>query len=661
MVNKDKLNKVAKEIRDIVAEKQKELDLTFVEDTHTYYIKNTEGEVVSNFPSVSTVIKQFYNDFPALEKSLEMCNGDVLKQDTLLKEWRATADYANSKGSRVHYILETDLLKQYGSYKDVRKPIFECDETQIKDSNNMIDAGHDFINLMHRRGAVLLDTEMILGSNTLKYTGQPDKVWLMFNDKKELGFIVTDWKGLPLDTSILTNNGWKTMGSLTKHDQVYDKDGNLVNIINISKVKNKKCLKINFDNNEEIISDYEHRWLVFTECIGKKKYMVMTTQEIKDYNDGLLKRYSHKILKIENAKPLNNTEIKLPIDPYVLGMWLGDGHSIDAKITQANNKVWGEIKRRGYEIGNDLSQGGSGKATTRTIFNLQSKLKELNLLQNKHVPDLYLNSSYEQRLDLLRGLMDSDGTYNKSRNRFVMTSTRENQADFYLEVISSLGVKGTKSSYNKKFKGKIIKCFNVEFATSDFNPFLCRNENLNILYKKDRRTYRVITSVEDVDSTPTKCIEVDSPSSTFLCGKNLLVTHNTNKEKNFEVHSYTVPMLPPFENEMDTALGHYKIQLPLYARLILDMLKGSKYENLKLFGCIIVHLTALRTFREIRVPSSFIKTVMEMEPLPRIDEVMKKKYDDVVAEEDRVNNLKNYNLNTKINGKNENKNNWWSK
>jgi hypothetical protein len=627
MVEKnEELLKIGQEIRDVIAEKQKELNLTFVEDTHTYHIKDKHGNMTTKFPSVSTVIGQFYEPFPDLNKSYQMCDGDLIRQDELLEQWRATADYANSKGSRVHYLLEMDLLKQYGSYKEVRKPIFDCDEEQTTDGNAMIDAGHDFIRLMHRRGAVLLDTEMVLGSNTLEYTGQPDKVWLMLDNNGDLGFIITDWKGLPLDTPILTNNGWRVMGTLTKEDKVYDKDGNLVEILNISQVKNKKCLKIVFDNNEEIISDFEHRWLVYTESSGVKKERVMTTQEIKDYNDGLIKRDSYKILKISNPKPLNNPKTELPIDPYVLGMWLGDGHSIDAKITQANEVVWSEIKKRGYKVGNDVSQGGAGKATTRTVFSLQGDLRLLELLNNKHVPEVYLSSSYEQRLDLLRGLMDSDGTYNKRRKRFVMETTRETQVDFYIEVISSLGVKPTKSSFDKKFKGKLIKCFRVDFTTSDFNPFLCRNKDIIINPKTNKRLCRTIVSVEEIESVPTKCIEVNSPSSTFLCGKSLLVTHNTNKAKNFEVHAYTDPMLKPFSQHMDTALAHYKIQLPLYGRLILDMLKGTKYKDLKFLGAVIVHLTAERTFREIRVENSFIDTVLTMDPLPRIKEVLDYKY-----------------------------------
>lgn len=625
MDKKEELKKIAQEIRDVISERQKELDLSFVEDTHTYYMRDLSGKIRSDYPSVSTVIKQFYNDFPSLDKSWQMVNGDLVAQDELLTQWQGTADYANNKGSRVHYILETDLLKMYGSYKDVRKPIFECDEDQIRDGNAMIDAGHDFIRLMHRRGAILLDTEMVLGSPELGYTGQPDKVWVIFDENGVLGFIVTDWKGLPLDTPILTDSGWKTMGNLTKNDKVYDKDGNLVDIMNISQVKNKKCLKMVFDNGDEIISDFEHRWLVYTTQAGVRKELVMTTQEIKEYNDSLSKRYSHKILKIDNPKPLNNLEVELPIDPYVLGVWLGDGHSIDAKVTQANEAVWREIKKRGYDIGEDLSQDGCGKASTRTVFGLQSKLREIGLLKNKHIPDIYLLASYEQRLDLLRGLMDSDGTYNKTRNRFVMESTRESQVDYFNTLVSSLGVKVSKTKFIKKFNGKNIECFRGSFITTEFNPFLSRNQDLNIICKKDKRTYRNIVSVEEVESVPTKCIEVDSPSSTFLCGHNLLVTHNTNKPKNFEVHSYTEQMLEPFEEWPDTALSHYKIQLPLYARLIMDMLKGTKYENLKFLGAIIVHLTDDGRFTEYKIEKSFYTKVLTMDPLPRIDEVFAEK------------------------------------
>jgi len=97
-------------------------------------------------------------------------------------------------GSRVHFILEQELVDQYGSYKEVRLPIFNCDEEQTKTGDAMIASGRDFIDLMHERGAVLLDTEMVLGSAEFGYTGQPDKVWLMIDKDGNIGIVITDWK-----------------------------------------------------------------------------------------------------------------------------------------------------------------------------------------------------------------------------------------------------------------------------------------------------------------------------------------------------------------------------------------------------------------------------------------------------------------------------------
>jgi hypothetical protein len=160
---------------------------------------------------------------------------------------------------------------------------------------------------------------------------------------------------------------------------------------------------------------------------------------------------------------------------------------------------------------------------------------------------------------------------------------------------------------------KIIKCFTIEFSTTDFNPFLSRNQDIISTIKTNKRTYRTIVSVEEVESVPTKCIEVDSPSSTFLFGRSLIVTHNTNKPKNFESHWYTVPMLDPFQDYPDTALSHYFIQLPLYVRLLLSMLKGSKYDDIKFFGGIVVLLKEDGNFVEYRIPKDIYTKVFEID------------------------------------------------
>jgi hypothetical protein len=189
------LNEVAKEIRDLLEKRRQDLELTFVEDTHTYYMKDINGEMKSDFPSVSKVIKYFYEEFDSEGISLKKAKGDVFVQQQLLEEWKAAGDYATNMGSRVHYLLEKKVIDMFGGYKEVRQPIFECDFTQVLKGDSMVSAGTSYLNLMVERGAVLLDTEIVLGDPELGYTGQPDKVWLIMNkEQTEFGLVITDWK-----------------------------------------------------------------------------------------------------------------------------------------------------------------------------------------------------------------------------------------------------------------------------------------------------------------------------------------------------------------------------------------------------------------------------------------------------------------------------------
>ncbi len=189
------LHEVSKEIRDIVENRKKELELTFFEDEHIYHMRDIDGKYRNDFPSVSKVIKKFYVPFDSETKAYQMTDGNEKEMELLLEKWKNAGDYSTNMGSRVHYMLETDLISKYGEYKEVRQPNFTCDTTQISKGNKMISAGNEFIDLMHQRGAVLLDTEMILGDPELGYVGQPDKCWLMFNKQKDgFGLVITDWK-----------------------------------------------------------------------------------------------------------------------------------------------------------------------------------------------------------------------------------------------------------------------------------------------------------------------------------------------------------------------------------------------------------------------------------------------------------------------------------
>jgi hypothetical protein len=209
-----KLNDIAKEIREIISQRQDEFGLSFEEENHIYTMNGR-----TDYPSVSKVLKKFYTEFPLEEASFAKSKGDPQRQQELIEEWTAAGTYSTNMGSRVHFVLESEVIKNNGNYKEVRQPEFKCDLTQIMKGDNMIAAGKKYLDLMEERGAVLLDTEMVLGHPELEYTGQPDKVWLMMNrDKTEFGVVITDWKTNKPKNFVSTSYTKKMLKPFEKYD-----------------------------------------------------------------------------------------------------------------------------------------------------------------------------------------------------------------------------------------------------------------------------------------------------------------------------------------------------------------------------------------------------------------------------------------------------------
>ena len=369
-----------KEMQNKIKEYFKELQ--FDAQKHSYEVR---GKPLT---SVSKTIHKYVEkvDFDKIAGFVAKKRG--ITKEEVLAEWEAKKIASCQQGTLVHTFGE--------NYFKGKEPTNGFEEAIVKFWDNIPDYIEPFL------------FELQMFSETLGIAGTSDII--LFN-RKTGKFIIADYKGLPLNTPILTDKGWVNMGDLTIRHKVFDKDGKICNIKNISNIHNKKCLKIKFDNNEEIISDFEHRWLIHKG--NNKKGNVMTSQEIKDYLDSFSKPISSfQTLRILNNASIDIKNITLPIDPYVFGVWLGDGHKVDGKITQMNKKVWKEIEHRGYILGPDLSRGNSGLAQTRTVYGLQKELRKLNLLKNKHLPSIFILSSKEQKIDILRGLMDSDGYYN---------------------------------------------------------------------------------------------------------------------------------------------------------------------------------------------------------------------------------------------------------
>jgi hypothetical protein len=189
------LKETAQEIRDVLSKRRNELNLTFEEEGHKYTMIDENGVIREDYPSVSKVMKLFYDEFPTEEVARKKAKGDPYVMQTLLAEWEEAGKISTNMGSRVHYELEIETIKRHDIAKEVRQPIYECDMEMIIKGDQMIKAGYNFLSLMEERGAVLIDTEIVLGDPELGYVGQGDTCWIIMNKNKTgYGFIITDYK-----------------------------------------------------------------------------------------------------------------------------------------------------------------------------------------------------------------------------------------------------------------------------------------------------------------------------------------------------------------------------------------------------------------------------------------------------------------------------------
>jgi hypothetical protein len=340
---------------------------------------------------------------------------------------------------------------------------------------------------------------------------------------------IIDYKGLALDTPLPTPTGWTTMGQVEEGDDLIGSNGETCKVLYKSAVHRNPTYVMKFEDGSEIICDHEHRWNVISGREEKAK--TLTTKEILESLRSPNGQRQHRIV---NAAPLSLPEASLPIHPYVLGYWLGDGKHTSSEITSAEGETWDNISSFGYATGSDT--GSNLNSETRTVYGISAELRSLGLRGNKHVPIQYLRSSLQQRLDLLRGMMDSDGNYNKIRKQAVFVNTNKRLADAVFELAASLGFKPSKWSGKYSGFGVSGTQYRIQFTpTASLNPFmLSRKANLVRASHPVTATRRVIKDVIPVDTVETQCIGVDSPDQTYLCGQAMIPTHNSGMRPNLD-------------------------------------------------------------------------------------------------------------------------------
>lgn len=396
-------------------------------------------------------------------------------------------------------------------------------------------------------------------------------------------------KALALDTRIPTPTGWTTMGEIRAGDLVLGDDGKPVNVSMVTEVMTgHRCYRVEFSDGSSVVADADHRWMTSTlkarEAASKLRRRhdlrprgtdqrwkmarpeVVTTEQIR----GTLKARDGHCLNhsIPTTAPLDLPEAELPIDPYTLGAWLGDGTTLHAEITTHPDdvEILDEIRKAGYTV--DKTRGTSpyqwritrreqrdqakkkaaelitaGMSARRAystvgidrrknmignpVVSFSEELRSAGLLGNKHIPEVYLRSSHAQRLALLRGLMDTDGTISASGLCEFSVCDFQLARGFH-ELLMTFGIKATFREGAAKLYGRIVGTrYRIVFYPN-VNPFALARKASRVTDRPTvRGSIRYIKSVEEVESVPVRCIQVDNPQHMYLCGDAMIPTHNS--------------------------------------------------------------------------------------------------------------------------------------
>jgi replicative DNA helicase len=348
-------------------------------------------------------------------------------------------------------------------------------------------------------------------------------------------------KALALDTPLPTPTGWTTMGEVAVGDQLIGADGRPTTVVAATEVLlSRPCYEVELSDGAVIVADGQHQWLTETHT-QRTSPSVKTTEEIQATLRGndTERRLNHTVV---NARPLHLPERELPLAPYALGVWLGDGDSAGARITTADPEIVVHLEADGLSVGPD---GGLTDHLQDHHGSVQPVLRSLGVLGDKHIPAAYLRASEGQRRSLLAGLLDTDGTVSPSGAVQLNVPSRR-LAEDTRELIVGLGYRcGLTTRQVKGRAAATSTAHTVTFSTAD-DVFRLEPKRLT---HKDRRGpgrtgKRLITAVRPIPSVPVRCVEVDSTVHLYLAGRSMVPTHNSTLGLDIARHAAVKAAVP---------------------------------------------------------------------------------------------------------------------
>lgn len=353
-------------------------------------------------------------------------------------------------------------------------------------------------------------------------------------------------KANPIDTLIATKSGWTMMGDLKIGQHILHHNGSFYPVTGIYPQGEQETYRVVFNDGFSVECNMEHLWVV--RDVNRRKrgkgWVVKNLQELCD--SGLSYNHSGKRTK-SGRKPVLKWEIPMVqpaqysksdfiVDPYVIGALIGDGYicgeTVEISIPDAQLQIKETVESRlpdGFKLYEDRTPSCPQYRITRnhSVGNniVKSEIRSLGLnvkSGHKFIPQKYLISSIEQRIELLRGLMDTDGSAKKNRINYHTTSKR--LAYDVAELVQSLGGQAIVNHYNRSHKGKSNE-WRVNIRIN-ICPFHLDEKKKEWWVAKRNYASRYIKEVIPTEKKEHQCISVDSPDHTYVT-EHYIVTHNT--------------------------------------------------------------------------------------------------------------------------------------
>ena len=341
-------------------------------------------------------------------------------------------------------------------------------------------------------------------------------------------------KALPLDTEIPTPDGWKTMGELKVGDRVFGADGAPCNVTFATGVQlNRQLYEVEFEDGVVIRADAEHQWSIRKRQAPLTKRVATTAEMLEKLRES----DGHYVWSVPCAKPVEYEQRDLLIPPYVLGAWLGNGTSVNSTLSfnEPDAFVWEQCVAAvgGHAVRadkrNEVRYGTLGSESG----DIRGKLRQLEVLNNKHIPESYLMASVEDRRSLLAGLLDTDGSVSRmggDSSRVELCFCTQQLAEDSLQLIRSLGFRATMKESDAAIKGRVVGTrWRICFTAREPVFRLPRKLAGQRLGGSTRASWKHVVDIRPIASVPVCCIQVDSPDQTYLCDRSYTVTHNTSQ------------------------------------------------------------------------------------------------------------------------------------